>query len=342
MLILDGSYGEGGGQILRSALSLSAITGRPIEIRHIRARRGKPGLRSQHLTSVRAAAAVCGADVSGGELGSQFLKFIPGEVRPGSYRFEIGTAGSVMLVLQTLLLPLALAREASEITLTGGTHVPWSPCFHYVDLVFRPALASMGILFEVMLQKAGWYPRGGGMIRALIHPSGRPAHFRQETTSGPPAASWAVSATSNLPGHVRSRQANRIGTLCGQRGIAISVEEKEFPADSPGSMVFCWTVAGGRFGGFTGVGARGKPAEHVAEEAVLPFLAFLEGGTQVDSCLSDQLVLPAALADGESLWSVDSATGHLRTNIWVAEQLSGSKFDITVDNKKDYIIRCYR
>jgi RNA 3'-terminal phosphate cyclase (ATP) len=341
MLVIDGSYGEGGGQIVRSALALSVITGRPVEIRSIRAGRTKPGLRPQHLTAVQAAAGICGADVSGCRLGSQSLRFKPGKVKPGDYHFGIGTAGSVMLILQTVVLPLASAQESSRITLTGGTHVPWSPCFHYVDLVFRPAVASMGILFEVVLQRAGWYPKGGGVIRATIHPSGRLSPFRQETTSGPAAASSVLSASSNLPGHVRRRQADRVRALSGQRGILIPVEERELPADSPGSVVFCCTVAGGRFGGFTGLGARGKPAEQVADEAVLPFLAFLEGGTQVDSRLSDQLVAPAALADGESLWSVDSATRHLRTNIWVAEQLSGRKFDIIVNNKKDIIIRCY-
>ncbi|OEU51041.1 MAG: RNA 3'-terminal-phosphate cyclase, partial [Desulfobacterales bacterium S3730MH5] len=178
MIIIDGSYGEGGGQILRSSLTLSMITGQAIDIRNIRAGRPRPGLRPQHLTCVKAAASVCGAQLEGAEPGSLRLVFIPGRIRPGHYSFAIGTAGSVMLVLQTVLLPLVLSRGPSEVTLLGGTHVPWSPCFHYIDRVFRPAVSPMGISFEMELERWGYYPKGGGMVSTKILPSNKLSAFK--------------------------------------------------------------------------------------------------------------------------------------------------------------------
>ena len=175
MIHIDGSQGEGGGQILRTALSLSALLGLPVTIENIRANRPKAGLRPQHLTAVKALKEICGAEVEGMAVDSRRIAFRPGRVRPGNYFFDVGTAGSVTLILQALLLPLALAPGPSRIKLRGGTHVPWSPPYHYLAEVFLPTLALMGIQTAVRLGKWGWYPKGGGEA-GNGYPSRRNAH----------------------------------------------------------------------------------------------------------------------------------------------------------------------
>ena len=195
MLSLDGSYGEGGGQILRTALSLAALTGVPVRIEGIRARRSKPGLRPQHLTAVQAVARISQAEVTGAHLGSQALTFKPRTPQGGHYRFDVaettGSAGAVTLVAQALLPPLLKAEAPATVILKGGTHVPWSPPAHYLSHVFLPALASMGAEVEMTLERWGWYPRGGGEVRLTIRGGPPPdrgavAHpGRQVPPSGP-------------------------------------------------------------------------------------------------------------------------------------------------------------
>ena len=328
MIIIDGSYGEGGGQILRSSLALSMTTGKSIEIRNIRARRRRPGLCPQHLTCVKAAASVCGAQLEGDELSSQRLIFIPDKVKPGHYSFAIGTAGSVMLVFQTILLPLALSQSASEVIFVGGTHVPWSPCFHYIDLVFRPALSAMGISFEMELERWGFYPKGGGVVRTRILPSKGLNAFKPVFKREERVRVKAISATARLPDHVRKRQSARAKSVLEGREIKVEMEEMEGSAMCPGSLLFCWISGHGRYGGFTGLGAKGKPAEKVADEAVSGLLAFLDSGAACDKYLSDQMLLPAVLAGEESHWSTDSISNHLHTNVWVTERFGLGKVEL--------------
>jgi RNA 3'-terminal phosphate cyclase (ATP) len=340
MIIIDGSYGEGGGQILRSSLALSMITGQAIEIRNIRARRPKPGLRPQHLTCVKAAASVCGAQLEGAELGSQRLIFIPNRVKPGHYSFAIGTAGSVMLVFQTILLPLALSQGASEVTFAGGTHVPWSPCFHYIDLVFRPAVSAMGISFEMELERWGYYPKGGGIVRTRILPSKGLSAFRPAFQKKEKVRAKAISASCRLPDHVRKRQSARVKSVLEERKIEVEIEEMEGSAMCPGCLLFCWISGHGRYGGFTGLGAKGKPAEKVADEAAYELLAFLDSGALCDKYLSDQILLPAVLAGGESYWSANSISNHLHTNVWVTECFGLGKVELLEEDGKFSLIKC--
>ena len=340
MIIIDGSYREGGGQILRSSLTLSIITGQAIEIQNIRARRPRPGLRPQHLTCVKAAASVCGARLEGAELGSQHLIFIPDKVKPGHYSFAIGTAGSVMLVFQTVLLPLALSQGASEVTFVGGTHVPWSPCFHYIDLVFRPAVSAMGISFKMELERWGYYPKGGGLVRTKILPSKGLSSFKPAFQREKRVRVKAISATVRLPDHVRKRQSARVKSVLEGRAVKVEVEELEGSAMCPGSLLFCWISGQGRYGGFTGLGARGKPAEKVADEAVSGLLAFLDSDATCDKYLSDQILLPAVLAGGESHWTTDSISNHLHTNVWVTECFGLGKVKMLEEDEKFSLIKC--
>src|SRR5947209_11928946 len=205
---LDGSFGEGGGQILRSSLALSLLTGRPFRLRNIRARRSRPGLQPQHLMSVQAAAEVGNATLRGAKLGSTALDFEPGAVTGGDYHFRIGTAGATGLVLQTIYLPLALAQVPSRVTIEGGTHVPHSPCFHFLDRSWRHAVGMLGLSIALRMDRAGFYPRGGGIVHAEIQPTAAPRPFHAaEFTSVRQVQ--VLSGVANLPEHIRERQARR-------------------------------------------------------------------------------------------------------------------------------------
>ncbi|NMX23208.1 RNA 3'-terminal phosphate cyclase [Dissulfurirhabdus thermomarina] len=316
---IDGAQGEGGGQILRTGLALAVLAGRPVEFVNIRARRPKPGLRPQHLAAVRAAAAVCGAEVRGAEPGASKVYFAPGPVRPGSYRVDVGTAGSALLVLQTVLLPLACAPGPSRLEITGGTHVPWSPCFHYVDRVYRPVLAGMGFRFRIELRRWGWVPAGGGRVTCDITPPAARRPFAGGDGEAPVRVA-GVSASSRLPPHVRERQARAAREALERRGVEARVETLEGPADSPGSLVFLWASGGGRWGGATALGARGKPAERVGAEAAAAMLDFLDSGADVDPHLADQLLLPAAAVPEPSRFTVARVTRHLATHAQVLRE----------------------
>src|SRR5438067_7790848 len=210
LLELDGSFGEGGGQILRTSLSLSLLTGQPFHLRNVRARRSKPGLRPQHLMSVQAAATIGQAETRGASLGSSDLVFEPGEVSPGKYDFAIGTAGATSLVLHTVYLPLAWrASEPSEIILTGGTHVNQSPCFHFLEETWRRYLDLLGLHIGLRMRRPGFYPRGGGIVEAHIQPCPRLHGLRLESC-GQVTRITGVSAVAGLPEQIAERQARRV------------------------------------------------------------------------------------------------------------------------------------
>lgn len=344
MLVVDGSYGEGGGQILRTALSLAAILQRPVRIERIRAGRPQPGLRPQHLTAVRAMATVCGASLEGDQVGSCELVFRPGHApRPGRYVFDVsqvagaGSAGSVTLIFQTVLLPLALADGPSHLVLRGGTHVEWSPPFHYLVHVYLPALARMGIRAEVQLARWGWYPQGGGEMIAKVTGRARlrPQEFIQR---GLLRRLWGLSATSNLPAHIRQRQAERVSARLHNAGIFADVQQIDAPSAGPGTCVFLCAEHEHLAAGFTAYGRRGLPAERVADAAVDEFLAYQAGQGATDAHLADQLVLPLALAGG-ALTTV-RVTSHLLTNIWVVERFLERRFTLEGAEGQEGLLRC--
>jgi RNA 3'-terminal phosphate cyclase (ATP) len=246
-----------------------------------------------------------------------------------------------MLVFQTIFLPLALSEGTSEVIFEGGTHVPWSPCFHYIDRVFRPAVSAMGLSFEMELVKWGYYPKGGGIVRIKILPSKTNSTFRPACQREEKVCVKAISATARLPDHVRKRQSAQTRSVLEIREVKVEIEEIEGSAMSPGSLLFCWISSQGRYGGFTGLGAKGKPAEKVADEAVSGLLDFLDSGAACDKYLSDQMLLPAVLADGESHWSINSVSKHLLTNVWVTECFGLGKVELLEENKKLSLIKCY-
>jgi RNA 3'-terminal phosphate cyclase (ATP) len=336
MLALNGAHGEGGGQILRTALALSAWLGEPVRLENIRARRPKPGLRPQHLTAVQALARITRAEVTGAEIGSRDLTFRPRTPEAGHYLFDVaektGSAGSVTLIAQALLPPLLGAGRPSTLILRGGTHVPWSPPAHYLEYVFAPALAGLGASVSLTLEGWGWYPRGGGELRLTVAPveALRPVAWQLPAPDG---SFQALSAAARLPEHVARRQAARLQERLGR---AFPVETVAASGRDPGSLVLVW----GPGAGFSALGARGKPAERVADEAADAYLAFRERGGALDPHLADQLVLYLARAQGASTFTTGAVTSHLLTNLWVVEQFLGPVFRVRGQEGEAGEIRC--
>ena len=327
-VVIDGSFGEGGGQILRTALALAAIIQRPVEIRNIRAGRKKPGLRPQHLMGVKALATVTSAHVEGAELGSVRLYFEPRKLKGGTYALDIGTAGSTGLLLQAMMPGLFLAHGPSKLTITGGTHVPWSPCFHYLNEVFVPALKEMGCFVSLELVRWGWYPKGGGRVLASISPVAKLGAI-ERTKRGQLNDICVLSAVSNLPRSIGERQRDQVLKRLETEGYNPSrVEFADAPSPGTGTVVFMRVEFENGVAGFTSLGKRGKPAEKVADEACSDFFEFMASGAPVDHHLADQLVLYMALAKGRSSLIAGRITKHLVTNIWVIEQFLPVRFEV--------------
>ncbi|HET8541494.1 MAG TPA: RNA 3'-terminal phosphate cyclase [Anaeromyxobacter sp.] len=325
-IVLDGSSGEGGGQILRTALSLSAITGRPFTLVRARADRLKPGLRPQHREAARAVARLCDAELSGDEVGSSRLEFRPRRPAvPGDLTLDIGTAGSTPLLFQTVCWPLALAGGASTITLTGGTHQDHAPSFHYLALVWAPAVARLGFRFALELQGAGFYPEGGGEFTARVEPAHAmpPLDLRQRGTL---QEVEVVSMVGGLGYEIADRQASRALRGLRDAGIYAQAERVPVPAKlSKGGHVLIVSTFERTRAGHGAVGARDRAPEQTAEEAVRSFREHLARGAAVDRHLGDQLLLPAALVAARLVppppgvvpatrFTVAAITKHLTTN----------------------------
>lgn len=319
MIEIDGSFGEGGGQILRSALSLSCHLGKPFRIFNIRVGRRNPGLQPQHLTCVRAAQLISSAEVKGDSTGSLELSFIPDKVQAGQYRFDIGTAGSTSLVLQTVLLPLCLAQGESEVTITGGTHVPWSPPFHYLRHVFLPLLQKTGINIHLDIERWGFYPRGGGLIKASIRPVSfiTPINIEQR---GMLRAIKGISAVCNLPLDIGERQKAGSLEVLRSHGLEAEIEVLSVLCIGRGTFLFLVGEFEDSIVGFSSLGQRGKRAEDVGKEAAEEFIKFYSGGGSIDRQLADQIVLYLALSDRASSFTTQEVTRHLLTNIWVTKK----------------------
>lgn len=326
LIEIDGSEGEGGGQILRTSLSLALLLNRPFHMYNIRKNRlPKPGLRPQHLTCVQAAAQICHGKTQGAELGSGELFFYPNEVVSGRYHFSIGTAGATSLVLQTVYLPLMWnARCASEIIIEGGTHNDKAPSFHFLQTTWRAWLAWMGLDVRLELKRIGFYPKGGGLIIAHLQPYSsiaplqaiEPAHDRFEI----------LSAVANLPEHIGQRQLNRAESLIGKVTRNFSTRLERWP-HSMGSYVAV-TVEGLVPALFDSVGAKGKTAERVAHEACEQAIQHYQHWACVDEHSSDQLLLPLVFAKGESRLRVSQFSSHLRTNIKTIGLFLSRKIDL--------------
>lgn len=311
MIELDGAAGEGGGQILRTALSLSMITGQPFRILNIRANRDKPGLRRQHLSAVRAAAVVSGATVSHAEVGSTELEFAPGPITGGIYEFDIGTAGSTTLVLQTLIPALLHAEHPTTVSVVGGTHNPKAPPAQFLQRAYCRVLAAMGADVEIEIERFGFYPAGGGVLSASVWPCGQ-LHRIDLLEPGALREAYAEVLASRLPEQVAQRQfgtvRNLLGWEAGQMRPILAP-----PTFSPGNAVLLTIESEAVSEVFSAIGDRGVRAEAVARDAALAARRYLASGAAVGEHLGDQLMLPMALAGGGS-YTLDHVSQHAITN----------------------------
>lgn len=325
-LRIDGSYGEGGGQVLRTAVSLSAITKIPIEIHAIRAKRKEPGLAAQHLTAIQAVARLCNAELTYAEKGSMRIGFSPSEITGGRYEFDIGTAGSVTLVLQTLIPPALHADQACVFEITGGTDVAWSPSVQYFLHVFCEFLDRMGIDIRIEILRHGFYPKGGGRVRATIKPSPvlRPLDL-SDRGEFQRIDIWSVASEHLKGALVAERQAEAARQTLGLGPVR--TDAFYAPAFNPGSSIHLHAHYRNTKLGSGALGERGVRAEDVGGSAASELLSEMNSGTSVDAHMSDQLLLYMALAGGGS-FTVRELTEHTRTNIWLIEQFLPVKFGV--------------
>ncbi|RUM47790.1 MAG: RNA 3'-phosphate cyclase [Hyperthermus sp.] len=325
MVEVDGSIGEGGGQILRTVISLSALLGKPVRVFNIRAKRPRPGLQRQHMTAVRAVAELSSARVKGLALGSTVLEFYPGRLRSGSFSFNVGTAGSVTLVLQAALPVLAFMDSGVEVEVRGGTDVPWSPPVDYFRHVLSRLLSRMGFVFTLTVKRRGHYPRGGGIVRVRVEKPPRMFRSVALRERGRLRFIEGISHAVRLPKHVAERQARAArDVLAASLNVPVDIalewyEPGRDPHLGPGSGIVLWAVAENSVLGSDSLGARGKPAEEVGREAANKLVEDIRTGMALDRHASDMLIPYAALACGESILGGASLSLHAETSIKVVE-----------------------
>lgn len=318
MISIDGSHGEGGGQILRSSLTLSIATGEPFRITNIRANRRRPGLLRQHLTAVSAATAISGARVRGDELGSRELTFEPGPVRAGDHSFAIGSAGSATLVMQTVLLPLARASAPSTIAVEGGTHNPLAPPFEFLEKSYLPLLGRMGVRVEASLERMGFAPAGGGRARLRVHPGSLGRLDLEEP--GRLLRRRAVATVASLPTHISQRE---LEVLRDRLGLHKGEEVERAIADQgPGNVAQVELTYEHVTLVLTSFGEKGLLAEKVAARLADDVRRVTRAEVAADEHLADQLLLPLALGQGGSFTTLEP-TEHSRTHAEVIRTFLG-------------------
>jgi len=329
MIQIDGSIMEGGGQLLRMATSYSAILGKPITVYNIRAKRRDPGLKPQHLTTLRTAAEITKAETSGAELGSQEIIFNPAIIRGGDFSIDIGTAGSISLLLQCINPVLWYADKSSTLKIKGGTAVNWSPSIPFLQKIVYKAFHSMGVNTSINVKRHGFYPKGGGEITQTTQPLEilKPLYPNKSIIK----KIKGVSLCGALPEHVATRQANSAKkhlNILRPKNTVKPIVAKPTPL-SPGSFVVLWCEGSDIYLGADSLGARGKPSELVGKEAALKLITELRTGAQVDKYTADHLILPASLADGETVFRTSEITLHTLTAIKVAETFTDAEFKVS-------------
>ena len=334
LIEIDGSMGEGGGQILRNAVALSAVLLKPIRVYNIRAKRSNPGLRPQHLTGVKAVAALSSATVSGLSIGSREIVFKPRVLSGGRMRFDAGTAGSTTLMLQSLMPAMAFSRSPVEVELRGGTNNPMAPPVEYFEYVLVPTLRRMGCEFEVQLLRRGFYPRGGGVVRARSRPVRSLNPIRLTRFDGVKIVR-GLSYSCRLPSHIAHRMAKSAEKILADRGYDVVIERQVLqPGDKlcsldPGcGIILVAELKSGALVASDNLGKRGVPAERVGGQAAEELLRQLRAEAPVDRHLGDQLVIWACLAKGVSEYRVAELTSHTTTSIDLCRIMAGCEAEV--------------
>ncbi|RLB07910.1 MAG: RNA 3'-phosphate cyclase [Deltaproteobacteria bacterium] len=337
MIEIDGSYGEGGGQILRTAVAMAAYLGTPCKIKEIRKGRPKPGLRAQHLAGVQALAEVCHAEVEGLQLGSLEVTFKPGKIRAGQLRIDIGTAGAIGLILQTLMLPTIKSPSPLQLNIVGGTDVPWAPTIGYLIEVTLPLLEKIGYRAEMKIIKRGYFPRGGGEVSAQL--KGGTLFPVKLLDRGNVLVIKGRSHASQLlkDRRVAERQREGATNILKRSPFPYDIEVEYRDTLSPGSGIDLWAQTGQTVLGSNALGARGKRAEEVGAEAASALLRQIDSGAALDEWMGDQILPFLAVSGGEAIITVPRITDHLRTNLWVIGHFLPITSRITEEKNRVFI-----
>lgn len=330
IITIDGSVGEGGGQILRTSLALSLVTGKPFRMENIRAKREKPGLLRQHLTAVNAAVEVGSARVEGNAIGSKTLSFVPGTVKAGAYHWAVGTAGSATLVLQTILPALLTADKPSELVLEGGTHNPFAPPFDFLDKAFLPLIARMGPVVTATLERPGFYPAGGGRFTVSVTPTKRLARL-DLIERGEIARRTGKAVVSRLPRSIAETELAILQAKLSWEAACVMVEDVPNPR-GPGNILICTVESKNVTEVFTGFGEKSVPADRVALATIEEVREYLAAGVPVGRHLADQLMIPMALAGGGTFRTLPP-TRHSLTNIGVIQKFLDVKTTVTKQDR---------
>lgn len=320
LLKIDGSYGEGGGQIVRSAVTLSCITKKPIQIENIREKRKVPGLRPQHLMAIKLLSKICNAEVSGLNVGSKTIKFIPKNVESMTITENIGTAGSISLILQALIPAVSLSGESLRLSIIGGTDVPWSPTSYYTKYVLGEAYSRMGITFSMDIKKRGYYPKGGGIIELQVNPAKnlKPISLtHRETRSSILYCSYSKLSENRIISEIK-----KIGDLLKKSDFSVTSEVKEEIALDEGCSILLYSHDSNSIIGADGLMHKTSELGNRISEI------FLKCKLGADKHLSDMLVLPASLINETSIYRITEITKHLETNLYVTSKITGCKYGI--------------
>jgi RNA 3'-terminal phosphate cyclase (ATP) len=344
LIEIDGSMMEGGGQILRIAVTYSAILGIPIRVHNIRMGRSSPGLKPQHLTTLRAVAAMCDAEVYGLKMGSVAIEFFPKAISGGSFEFDIRTAGSISLLLQCIAPVAHFAESPVKIRVKGGTAVRWSPPVRILDRVVWRALRHMGFHGDVTLIREGFYPQGGGIVDVTIHPL-RQIFPINSVEIGEVEVIKGFSICGELPQHVAERQVTAAREVLEDAGYSADISSSRSLGRaspiSPGSVIGLWVLSKPEtFIGSSALGEKGKPAERVGKEASFSLLGQLSTGATVDKYTADSLVLWCSLAKGPSSYSMSELTLHTETAVELAKIFTKSEFDLSNRPRCGALLRC--
>ncbi|TLZ77636.1 MAG: RNA 3'-terminal phosphate cyclase [Methanobacteriota archaeon] len=332
MIEIDGAHGEGGGQLVRMAVALSALTATPVRVVRIRAGRPVPGLASQHVTALQAVAELCSGELKGVDVGSSTIEFRPGTIAAGRYAFDVGTAGSVTLVLQAVLPVACSASDAVRLHLVGGTDVRWSPPIDYFARVFLPLLRRLGGHIDIEVQRRGYYPRGGGIAEAVVQPT-RAWSPIEPSEPGPVRRVRGIAHVSNLPDDIPKRMAHAaVRRLHGFRDVKF--EQRMYRGDEAigqGGALVAWAETESALLGADSLAERGKPSDRIGEQVAAALRADLDSGAFLDVHAADQLLIYLARATGPSQFRVREISGHMETMMWLLPQFLSSRFGVARD-----------
>ena len=336
---IDGSYGEGGGQILRTAVALSVLTKKPVEITNIRANRSNPGIKPQHYAAIKIIGELCNAVTSGLNIGSSILTFSPGEITGGEYNFDIGTAGSIMLVLQAYILCSVKTKAPITLRVIGGTDVKWSPSWDYFKHVFLPLMKKMGLPVSAHLIRRGYYPKGGGEVMLTIQPCKdiQPLQLdkKQEFTTVE-----GIINIANLPEHVSKRMKHAAMKTLLKKNLETALKIEKATSLSTGTGMTVWTQTRSAILGATVLGERGLPAEKIGEKAATELIREIESGATLDTHAFDQILPYMALIrdNKQSSCIVKEISSHAQTNMWLIRQFFDNQDMFHIENKEDFKI----